>query len=835
MTEVAPEAILVQKDEEDKLLMKENETKDEIGEKREREEDAGDDDVVVEKRNEDVGANKKKQKKQQKQLTMFGFGFGGGGERPRRKCRDQEIKRFEEVQYEEVQLNEAVRRTKRQRKSTKIGATGQGAAQEKKKKKSSSSSTSSTLPAGQTLMGVEFGVANAASGSWKELTDDLKEVSRAHLSKSLKGCEIATTWEFASVLDFYAKFGKEIYHKAKEVYRKHLSLEQELWDERDVFAFDDERIFSCAFFSAKQLADALSSRFDANGDSAGVSNSDYWLLADIHVILLKGIHPRSRNPPCRMNWVSMLKSKIQKSWAAIIPEPAPEAMLTVLPPPNPKSSSSRKYAHQMGYSESEFEEQEEGEEGMEDAPQVTEFELYNNMSAMEKLQCLRFLTELAFDSDSIRINKRIESALIHTSLSKKVKEQIESLPLSAAPLEVATAGGKKLFIPPGSLEVVDDLRMNEPFAKDFYGRDYWLVELYPEQGHCFLLREQEPTKVLSSLSSSSASKGKKKRRRSSPPSSQLEDQEPSVAPVFEVVCADGDEFLSFVEEFVDASLFGAKTRKMFREGDVLNSIIHHKEQMKKVQAAQQRLKSQLGSNPFAHYSLGGLDGMQGDGGGFRRSRRRRETVCYAENENMYDELINDAIRDQQTSEVKRSSTRRRKPIREWSEDEGGDNDGVINRTAAAAAPAAPESCPEVVEVVTPSAPEEVMPLVQEQARDEKTGGMEELEARHPEVILVPAPGSAAAAVVLDDDDDDDDVKSAESDSDSAAAAAEDDDDDKESVSNKVESDYEPDESKSESDSDSDSDFDDEEGVERVKVTRKRNLIEEEDSDGWRTY
>ena len=67
---------------------------------------------------------------------------------------------------------------------------------------------------------------------------------------------------------------------------------------------------------------------------------------------------------------------------------------------------------------------------------------------------------------------------------------------------------------------------------------------------------------------------------------------PPSMPTYEVVCAEGEEFIKFVDTHVDATLFGAKTRQKFREGDVYHSIVTYKEQMAKVKAAQERLRSQ---------------------------------------------------------------------------------------------------------------------------------------------------------------------------------------------------------------------------------------------------
>jgi hypothetical protein len=119
---------------------------------------------------------------------------------------------------------------------------------------------------------------------------------------------------------------------------------------------------------------------------------------------------------------------------------------------------------------------------------------------------------------------------------------------------------------------------------------------------------------------------------------------PPPLPTYEVVAASAEEFIHFVETHVDATLFGAKMRQKFRE-----EVDKFKEQMEaekeaeleaeRVRVQMERVKKQLGYAPAPTNSISQLEPIS-------RSRRSRQQVNYSFSE--YDELIDDALREQPT-------------------------------------------------------------------------------------------------------------------------------------------------------------------------------------------
>ena len=516
----------------------------------------------------------------------------------------------------------------------------------------------------------------------KQLDEDTIRVQNEQLSPSMRESGLACVWEFACVLDFFQRFGREAYQRCVECYQQHLKHERLRWHPDDVAIYDDNRIFNCCFFTADQLLNALETRYSADGLGG---NTNYWMLVDIHVMLLKGMHPRSRNPPCRMNWVEYLKTKVMKRWDEVVCGPPPSAF------------EAQTQTYRETRLKEEFDEygnivikEEIAEEDEVEALDL--FALYNNMTSYEKLQCLRFLCELYCEIPTV--SKRIDTTVSNTNLPRKIKEMAENKKVGET---LVTSWNKKEIKITGPMEYVDDMRLSEPFAKDFYGRQYWLIQLYPEQGHCFLVREQKPffessgsesgqgdllTMISTSAAKKGSSKSKQKKKRGGLKIKLKQYHlgskvHPPSMPTYEVVCAEGEEFIKFVDTHVDATLFGAKTRQKFREGDVYHSIVTYKEQMAKVKAAQERLRSQLGSN-VGHYTEGAYEGGRSASArvhnvaqyedGTRRSRRRTQAVSYAEMENNFDSMIDDAIKEQQNQRLS-SRVRKQRPIRDWTDDE----------------------------------------------------------------------------------------------------------------------------------------------------------------------
>ena len=105
-------------------------------------------------------------------------------------------------------------------------------------------------------------------------------------------------------------------------------------------------------------------------------------------------------------------------------------------------------------------------------------------------------------------------------LTKRAREIAAAMEPGDQSVEVTIAGKTHKLI--AGMEFAEDMRLGEVYATDLYGRRYWLLNLYPEQGHCFLVRESHPV-------SSRAWEG--------------DVAEPE--PMWEVVCSSASEFLKF--------------------------------------------------------------------------------------------------------------------------------------------------------------------------------------------------------------------------------------------------------------------------------------------------
>lgn len=246
-------------------------------------------------------------------------------------------------------------------------------------------------------------------------------------------------------------------------------------------------------------------------------------------------------------------------------------------------------------------------------------------------------------------------------LTKRAREIAAAMEPGDQSVEVTIAGKTHKLI--AGMEFAEDMRLGEVYATDLYGRRYWLLNLYPEQGHCFLVRESHPV-------SSRAWEG--------------DVAEPE--PMWEVVCSSASEFLKFGRKHCSEGshqLFDAEVSDTFTGGEVALAIAEHREHAKRVRAAQQRLRSQLGS---AAVSAGFYESaFETNEEGARRSRRRTKAVSYAEMEADFDAQIETAVRVQQE---RRTSVRSRRPpatrrevLSSWSDEEalpswdgGGGND-----------------------------------------------------------------------------------------------------------------------------------------------------------------
>ena len=601
--------------------------------------------------------------------------------RPRRSCRDKKPSRFtyefagqthdDFFGFGEDGLDEDLAQDKRRSRKRRKGKRGDVDHHD---------GITGVVGEGTGVVG-EIPAAASTQPTFEVLDEETALLHRCHLSPSLGKSEVANLWEFASVLDFYGHFGKEVNGKCLECVQRHLIREAELWGEEFVTVYDDNRIFESIFFTSKQLAQAL----ELSPDS-----EDPHLLADIHIMLLKSLHPRSMNPPCRLNWLIFVRDKVAKKWPKISAGAAPppafteEGLLSLWGRGVEMEGNDDPQGDSKGGNVDKAEEGEAAED-----PLLT---AYKKMSPHERLQGLRFLCELCCDSQ--QISKRIEKSVIHSSLAKKAKDMVAEMKVGDPPVEVTLPGGRKIKLA-GDLEFVEDMRTDQAFALDIYGRKYWLVNFYPEQGHCFLIRESLlPATIPASAEAEDSpggtnlaapnNQGKTKSRRGSAkkPVAQQRHQvhdfatfaEPP-APLYEVICSDGEEFLKFVDVHVNEALFSGDVVRQFLEGEVYESIVLHKQQVEKIRLAQEKLKSQLGmammmsSPPFG----GALSLQQDEAGGARRSRRRTKAVSYAEMEAEFDLQIEEACEAHQTKEIPemRLGSRRsaRMGIREWTDDE----------------------------------------------------------------------------------------------------------------------------------------------------------------------
>ena len=153
------------------------------------------------------------------------------------------------------------------------------------------------------------------------------------------------------------------------------------------------------------------------------------------------------------------------------------------------------------------------------------------------------------------MNGRIENAMLHSALPKKAREMAAEMKQGDPPIVASLSGGRKITITTPDLEFLEDMRMSEVsvdrlilgnlslslslsvcsrnltrvfplsssallqvYARDVYGRRYFMLNLYPEQGHCFLLREAKPQEAQGGPSDSTktmaASKTTKKTKKS---------------------------------------------------------------------------------------------------------------------------------------------------------------------------------------------------------------------------------------------------------------------------------------------------------------------------------
>ncbi|QDZ26011.1 hypothetical protein A3770_20p85290 [Chloropicon primus] len=477
-----------------------------------------------------------------------------------------------------------------------------------------------------------------------------------------------------------------------QLVEKHAEKEAAFWNQEDLTVYDDARVFGSVFFTSEQLVKSLLlGKGDAGGgavpakvktepgedpqgkqdmetgsgvkaeegkkveeaeeamtkeekaeegdkgkdeDARAEVAHDPYLLADIHIMMLKGLHWRVRSPPCRMNWLEVLQKDVLSHWAEVSEMQFPSCFF-----------------------------QDNGEDEEEKGLPA----LYEEMEPMERLELLRFVCELCCEKHAAIVT-RIENAVFHNLLPKKVKEAAAEMGPWDMPFEatIPGAGGKKVLVTEET-EFVDDLRMNEAYAKDLYGRRYWLLNLYPEQGHCFMLRELPPGAVGNDESAKRSTRGSKGRKRESRVT-----EVPEISG-HELICSSGEEFLHFVDKWATEDLFSEKFTTKFEASDVARSISEHKEQMHKLEMAQERLKSQLGVTNVMDTMYATTYDLAEDGS--RRSRRKTKAVSYAEMDADFDYQIEDAIKNQEERRMSSRVQRSRGNIRSWSEDELSEDHG----------------------------------------------------------------------------------------------------------------------------------------------------------------
>lgn len=277
------------------------------------------------------------------------------------------------------------------------------------------------------------------------LDEDTLERHRAHLSPTLGADALASTWEFACVLDFFSRFADEVDGARSDCLAQHKKRERQRWAREERTRYDEETLRCSVSFSAAGLAAALVGREDG----------DRVLMADIHVALLKGLHPRAKNPPCRMNWLQFVARHMADSWPKVcLNQDAPQCF----------------FIKKNGEAE----------------------EAYWAMDAVHRLRALRFLCEVASDLNA-RITSRVEQAKEASFLPLSARDVAKKLgPDDKGVAFTLRPGGKqkKTLVVTGQTEFVDSLRQSDAdhFATDHYRREYMLLRLRGAQGSCFLVR-----------------------------------------------------------------------------------------------------------------------------------------------------------------------------------------------------------------------------------------------------------------------------------------------------------------------------------------------------------
>ena len=303
-------------------------------------------------------------------------------------------------------------------------------------------------------------------------------------------------WEFACVVDFFARFHEQL-------------------------AFKENGIS----FDASALERALES---------DVHSSDFLLLVRIHVRLLQGMHPRSRDPPCDDNWVSYLEAKAKKRWEEIVAGPNP--------------------FEDAGYD-------------------------YEALSPADRLVLLRLLCEIRLEYPDIR--ERLDNACTCTMyLSKKDKDSVAHLrPGEVAKFTIAKLNSRevKMAVP---LPEVDDFR-RELLGHDHYGRKYWLINLPMDLGLAWLCRQKRDRDGKEAVGAGGGANPKTRRGCHA---------RPPMLPSWQVVCSSASELKAFIED-LDSSLFGLEMRKRFRN-DVLPDIEEAFAQEDRRKKAEARLAAQ---------------------------------------------------------------------------------------------------------------------------------------------------------------------------------------------------------------------------------------------------
>mmetsp|Transcript_1955 Transcript_1955/g.5310 ORF Transcript_1955/g.5310 Transcript_1955/m.5310 type:complete len:515 (-) Transcript_1955:51-1595(-) len=404
------------------------------------------------------------------------------------------------------------------------------------------------------------------------LEEDTILCHRNQLSPSMKNSKLAASWEFASVLDFFRVFGPEVLKSCKACLAAHTKRERKAWPRNERTRYTESDLNSACSFSPACLLGALE---HADEDAK-------LQLADIHIVMLKGLHARAHSPPCRMNWLEYVGKAIRESWAQVC-EGSP-------PPCFSRDAKDEGAGDGLGA-------------------------LYDGLEASERLRVLRFLCEVCCERNT-EIATRLESAKDHSCLTQKSKEMAAEMRPGDKPVEVTIPGLKRSIMISHDLEFVDDIRHTQEFAQDYYCRRYFLLQPKSEAqwDHCFMLRERKP-------------------------------EESSGQPTFEVVCSSGEEFIKFVEDHVDVTLFGAKTRKKFR--DYFGDIKQWKEEAEKLELAREKVKKELGDNPFSSHSLDVDQGRRG-------SRRARKTARYAEVESSESESEESESEEEEPEEISES-------------------------------------------------------------------------------------------------------------------------------------------------------------------------------------